>query len=109
MITKSTVKNYNIKLNDTYQDLGNVVIYPSCYFCPKDHDTGLINLTKETVCIYHFNGSWLPKWQQQEEKMKRKLTLKYGAEKGLKYLRIELKIKYILLIPFKIVKKYINL
>lgn len=108
-ITNLTVKKYNIKLNDSYQNLGDVVIYPSYYFSPKDHDTGLINLTKETVCIHHFSGSWLPKWQQQEEKRKRELTQKYGAEKGLKILKIELKCKYVLQIPFKIVKKIYNL
>lgn len=105
IISKLTQENYPLKLNNTYQDLGDVIMFPDYYFCPKDHDTGQINLTKETICIHHFKGSWLPKWQQQEEKRKKELTDKYGVEKGLKYLRVELKIKYILQIPWKIVKK----
>ena len=94
-----------IFITNTYQDLGDVVLYPASVFCPKNHDTGAIELKPETVAIHHFNGSWLPKWQQKEERRKKELTDKYGVEKGLKYLRFELRIKYILKIPFKIVKK----
>ena len=34
-------------------------MYPAEYFCPKDHTTGKIKCTKNTVCIHHFAGSWL--------------------------------------------------
>lgn len=47
--------------DNNYQDFpGLVTIYPSDYFCPKDHVTGKITLTDRTVCIHHFAGSWLP-------------------------------------------------
>lgn len=46
-------------LNNTYQDFdGLCTMYPSDYFCPKDHRTGIIHPTKNTVCIHHFAGSW---------------------------------------------------
>lgn len=46
--------------NNTFQEIDNLAtIYPSDYFCPKDHGTGLIHLTRNTVCIHHFAGSWL--------------------------------------------------
>lgn len=45
--------------NNKYQDFpGLCTMYPSVYFCPKDHRTGKIHLTDETVCIHHFAGSW---------------------------------------------------
>lgn len=55
-----------LKLNNKYQDFpGLCTMYPADYFCPKDHRTGKIRLTKNTVCIHHFAGSWLPhKWYQ---------------------------------------------
>ena len=34
-------------------------IYPKEYFCPK-YNTGKIDITKNTYCIHHFAGSWLP-------------------------------------------------
>lgn len=54
MISKGLV------LNNTYQDFpGLCTMYPADYFCPKDHRTGKIKCTKNTVCIHHFAGSWL--------------------------------------------------
>lgn len=47
-------------LNNTYQDFPDLcTMYPAEYFCPKDHRTGKIKCTKNTVCIHHFAGSWL--------------------------------------------------
>lgn len=47
-------------LNNTYQDFPNLcTMYPADYFCPKDHRTGIIKCTKNSVCIHHFAGSWL--------------------------------------------------
>lgn len=65
MTTNTTViTNYMLDkgliLNNKYQDFPNLcTMYPSDYFCPKDHRTGLIHPTKNTVCIHHFAGSWL--------------------------------------------------
>ena len=47
-------------LNNTFQDFPELcTMYPADYFCPKDHRTGKIKCTKNTVCIHHFAGSWL--------------------------------------------------
>lgn len=65
MTTNTTViTNYmlahGLVLNNTLQDFpGLCTMYPSEYFCPKDHTTGVIHMTKRTVCIHHFSGSWL--------------------------------------------------
>lgn len=46
--------------NNTYQDFpGLCTMYPADYFCPKDHRTGKIKCTNNTVCIHHFAGSWI--------------------------------------------------
>lgn len=59
-ITNNMVK-HGLVLNNTYQDFpGLATMYPSDYFCPKDHGTGEINLTENSVCIHHFACSWLP-------------------------------------------------
>lgn len=47
-------------LNNQYQDFPELcTMYPADYFCPKDHRTGKIKCTPNTVCIHHFAGSWL--------------------------------------------------
>ena len=67
----SVITNYmldkGLVLNNKYQDFPNLcTMYPADYFCPKDHRTGKIRCTKNTVCIHHFAGSWLPhKWYQE--------------------------------------------
>lgn len=66
MTTNTTViTNYMVEkgliLNNTFQDFPDLAtMYPSEYFCPKDHGTGQIHLTKNSFCIHHFAGSWLP-------------------------------------------------
>lgn len=60
-----TITNYMLRhgliQNNSYQDfIGLVTFYPSEYFCPKDHGSGVIKLTGNSVCIHHFACSWLP-------------------------------------------------
>lgn len=65
LTTNTTViTNYmvskGLQLNNQYQDFpGLCTMYPSDYFCPKDHRTGAIHCTTNTVCIHHFAGSWI--------------------------------------------------
>lgn len=59
VITKYMVAK-GLILNNKHQDFSDLVtMYPSEFFCPKDHRTGEIKLTKNSVCIHHFAGSWL--------------------------------------------------
>ena len=41
------------------QCVDGVWIYPKEYFCPKDFTTNKLKLTDKSVCIHHFEGSWL--------------------------------------------------
>lgn len=70
MIEKGLVKN------NTYQDFPELcTMYPAEYFCPKDHRTGKIICTKNTVCIHHFAGSWVSHSFLQNLRHKSKLFL----------------------------------
>ena len=69
-------------LNNTYQDFPNLcTMYPADYFCPKDHTTGRINITKNTVCIHHFAGSWrnLSMWLRLRHSLKLFMVRIFGA------------------------------
>ena len=59
VITEYMIKK-GLVLNNTLQDFpGLCTMYPFEFFCPKDHRTGLIKITKNTICIHHFSGSWI--------------------------------------------------
>ena len=47
----SNLKNINNELN----------LYPYYFFSPKDPRTGKMYTNNQTVCIHHFEGSWLSK------------------------------------------------
>ena len=77
------MKEKGLKLNNTYQDLeGLCTMYPSEYFCPKDHRTGVIYCTNNTVCIHHFAGSWIDQtwWSKTRHSLKYMLTRVVGTK-----------------------------
>lgn len=57
--------------NDKFQIVDGLALYPHDFFCPKSHDTGEVHLTKNTVTIHHFSGSWLSKSERIGRNIKR--------------------------------------
>ena len=54
-------KNLNIESinrSKTFES-SEISIYPSEYFSPKSFHTKHIHKTRNTVCIHHFDGSWI--------------------------------------------------
>lgn len=41
------------------QNVGNLLIYPPEYFCPKDFYTGKTRITRNSYSIHHYDASWL--------------------------------------------------
>ena len=41
---------------------------PCDYFSPKSYVTGKLNITKNTVSIHHFAGTWIPWYEMAEKK-----------------------------------------
>ena len=80
IITKITKAHYKIELNNSYQDIGDIVFYPSDFFCPKNHATGIISFTKNTACIHHFAGSWTIPLRKKYTHMRRILSCKIGIK-----------------------------
>ncbi|MBS5147586.1 MAG: glycosyl transferase [Clostridiaceae bacterium] len=52
-------------LNNEYQEIDGLALYPSDWFCPKSHETGAVNITSNTRAIHHFSGSWLDPVERQ--------------------------------------------
>lgn len=49
---------YGLKRNNKYQQIVDLSIFPSDFFCPIDYKTGDIKITKNTHSIHHYAASW---------------------------------------------------
>lgn len=59
-IISAIMEQEGFKLQNSFQVYKNCMhIFPKDYFCPKTR-SGAINLTTNTYCIHHFDGSWQP-------------------------------------------------
>ena len=70
-------------LNDQYQIVEGLAVYPREYFCPVDYDTEKLKRTRKTVTIHWFSGSW----QTEEERefiRQEKERLRYERNSNLR-------------------------
>lgn len=65
LVTKGLTK-LGFMLNDTYQEIDGVAVYPSEYFNPMDIRTKRITLTNKTIAINHYAGSWLSRKKKMQ-------------------------------------------
>lgn len=62
--TTEFLKRYgNFNSSKGIQTFGDLKLYPEEFFCPKNNVNGEINITKNTLTIHHFDGSWLTEEQ----------------------------------------------
>ena len=78
-ITKICLK-HGLILNNKKQDVDGFVLYPKDYFCPKNYETGEIELTENTKTIHHFSGSWMSKEVLKERARKDTIKRLIGPE-----------------------------
>lgn len=62
--------------NGRLQTVAGFTLLPQDYLCPKDYETKEINLTKNTLCIHHFDGSWQSKRSILKHRIQRLLGRK---------------------------------
>lgn len=55
--------------NGKLQTVAGFTLLPQDYLCPKDVYTKKIHLTDNSICIHHFDGSWVPKSQKIKNKI----------------------------------------
>ena len=51
-------KARGLQMNDRYQVVDGLAVYPREYFCPVDYETEKLKRTRKTVTIHWFSGSW---------------------------------------------------
>lgn len=57
-ITDACLK-YGLSLDNKKQTVRGFTLLPSEYLCPKNFETLETKITEHTLCIHHFDGSWL--------------------------------------------------
>lgn len=51
-------KQHGLVNTDKIQNIDDITIYPTDFFCPKDYTTGVLTITQNTRTIHHFSASW---------------------------------------------------
>lgn len=72
-ITNTCLK-YGFVANNQLQTVNGFTLLPKAYLCPKNYETGRIELTENTMTIHHFDGSW----QGRKEKLYRFVRNMFG-------------------------------
>ncbi|WEV70711.1 glycosyltransferase [Lactobacillus sp. ESL0785] len=79
-ITTHLLAKSGFKFNGSKQKIGNVIIYPSSYFCPVNFWRQKLVIKPNTISIHHYAASW------KDEKNKSKSSGKVlGIKKYLKH------------------------
>lgn len=68
-------------LDDTYQEIDGVAVYPAEYFNPVDISTKRMTLTDKTIAINHYAGSWLSRKKKLEISLSAFLRRLLGEER----------------------------
>ena len=56
------------------QEVCGITIYPTEYFCPKDYETGILNITSNTRSIHHFSASWHSEKEEYSHNLSKKMV-----------------------------------
>lgn len=77
----------------------DVAVFPEEYFSPINYETGISNITKNTISIHHYAASWHNQSEEKKIKILRWCISSFGEKKGKK-------IADILSIPYRIKLKF---
>lgn len=96
--------------SDEIQKLkNNITIYPREYFYPLSYNYHNNVFTDNTVAVHYFDATWLPKWEQRENKLIRRFGEK-NAQKIINLVRfIKRNVKRVakvVLFPVVLVRNY---
>lgn len=75
-IATQVLRDNGLRNEPGIQQVGDVWIYPSEYFCPINVTTGRIHVEKNTRTIHHYAGTWVDKKFSMKELVKRMIPEK---------------------------------
>lgn len=56
--------HFGLKPENRKQNLGDIIVFPTDYFCPKDYCTSKISITQNTYSIHHYSATWMPGYRR---------------------------------------------
>ena len=77
--TTETLVKHGLKNTNQVQKCAGIYIYPREYFCPKNIDTGKLEITENTYTIHHFDASWYSNCQKLKHNIKMVLVKMFGV------------------------------
>lgn len=85
LITKILLKlDLDTTLDEIQELKHNIKIYPREYFYPLSYNYRNNVFTENTYAIHYFDATWLPKWEQRENKLIRK----FGEKNALRIIKL---------------------
>ena len=84
--TTEVLIKHGLKKSNQIQMCAGVYIYPREYFCPKNIETGALEITENSYTIHHFEGTWLTPWLRFRHNIKLLLVSIFG-ERFIKLLK----------------------
>ena len=63
-ITSNQLKSMGFSMDNTFQKVDDIALYPTEYFCPLNFKNGKLKKTKNTHAIHHYASTWLTKKQK---------------------------------------------
>lgn len=78
------MKKHDLRNVGGIQCIKGIYVYPKEYFCPKDVDTHVLNITKNTVSIHHYDSSWGEWYDRLAVKRGERLVKFFGVKLGNK-------------------------
>lgn len=62
------------------QMLDEMLILPTEYLCPKDYETGKLNITEKTYSIHHYDASWQSEYERKLHNVQIMLKQKFSPK-----------------------------
>lgn len=81
---------HGLKKSPEIQKIADIWIYPKEYFNPFDIGTNRLDVTRKTVSIHHYAGSWLP----YSQKLKKKIIKVLGHKLTSFIVKVKHRIRY---------------
>lgn len=88
VINSSIMKSCGFKLNGKKEEIDGTTIYPVEFFNPKGGYGKDVNITRYTVSIHHYDGSWLSSEEKKRSQKLSKIQKKLGKKLGTIIYRI---------------------
>lgn len=92
--TTKILYTHGFKANNQIQQIAEVFVYPTDYFCPMDYTTGKLVITENTRSIHWYDASWLDNRMKKRRERAEKIRNTFSGSLGKILSKIYMTISY---------------